>query len=153
MMTSSETIVLMLHFPKTSRVAALGGLLFSKAGEFVDTNPQLGFRRSLGDNESLVAALYQLHLGSMADMEIDKCAKISHGGGKFTQSESYRNQRSVPGVSTHGRHSDYRVSKCRCGIHLLMCDGNSRWNSNRNGNRSRGGGTGYCNLYRCHHKL
>ena len=26
--TSSETKVLMLHFPKTSRVAALGGLLF-----------------------------------------------------------------------------------------------------------------------------
>ena len=65
MMTSSETIVLMLHFPKASRVVALGGLLFSKADEFVDKNPQLGFRRSLWDNERLVAALYQLHLGSM----------------------------------------------------------------------------------------
>ena len=72
---------------------------------------------------------------------------------EFTQSEIYRYRRSVPGVSTHGRHSDYRVSKCRCGIHLLMCDGNSRRNNSRNGNRSWSVGTGYCNLYRCHHKL
>ena len=71
----------------------------------------------------------------------------------FIQSESYQNRRSVSGGSTHSLHSDHRVRKCNYSNLLLMCAGNSRWNYNRNGNRSWCVGIGYCNLYRCHHKL
>ena len=66
---------------------------------------------------------------------------------------SYRKRRSVPGISTQCRHSPYRVSKCSCSNRPLMCAGNSHWNYHRDGNRSRRVGTGYCNLYRYHHKL
>lgn len=71
----------------------------------------------------------------------------------FIQSESYQNRRSVSGGATHSLHSDHRVRKCNYSNLLLMCAGNSRWNYNRNGNRSWCVGIGYCNLYRCHHKL
>ncbi len=58
-----------------------GGSLFLPPCELVNQNPQLGFGCSLGDNEGLVTTLHQFDLGGIADVVIDKRAKVSHSCG------------------------------------------------------------------------
>ena len=48
------------------------------SGKLVDKEAKLGFRRTLGDEERLMPSLHQLHVGSLADVVIDKGVEIAH---------------------------------------------------------------------------
>ena len=48
------------------------------SGKLVDKEAKLGFRRPLGNKERLMPMLHQLHVGSLADVVIDKGVEIAH---------------------------------------------------------------------------
>ena len=57
-----------------------GGSLFLPPCELINQNPLPGFRSSLGNDEGLVTTLHQFDLGGIANVVVNECAKVAHGG-------------------------------------------------------------------------